>query len=270
MQYLAYLINKKIQKKELSIITVLDAEEGFDVANKIIKHIVTKKTLLLLSGGQTPRELYIEIANQGIICPGAVGLIDERYGAISHKNSNELMLENTGLIKYFDSINIPFYSILKKKSLIDSNLVDNSNLFINDNKLSLGRTSAAIEYDNRLRSLFADFSKSIGILGIGADGHTAGIAGNRKDFKNPLFEKEIMNNIVSDFNDKLGIFGERISMTFLGLSMLDFLFVLVFGKAKQNALSKMFAHGSLEDVPSRFFLRPEISQKTLLITDQTI
>lgn len=132
-------------------------------------------------------------------------------------------------------------------------MVDNSNLFINDNKLSLGRTSAAIEYDNRLRSLFADFSKSIGILGIGADGHTAGIAGNRKDFKNPLFEKEIMNNIVSDFNDKLGIFGERISMTFLGLSMLDFLFVLVFGKAKQNALSKMFAHGSLEDVPSRFF-----------------
>jgi len=66
------------------------------------------------------------------------------------------------------------------------------------------------------------------------------------------------------------MFKERITMTFLGLSMLDILIVLVFGNEKQNALKLLFSEGSEEEIPSRFYQRPDIAKKTLLITDQQL
>ena len=66
------------------------------------------------------------------------------------------------------------------------------------------------------------------------------------------------------------MFKERITMTFLGLSMLDVFIVLVFGEDKKDALEKVFTEGPEEEVPGRFFKRPEIAKRTLLITDQKV
>jgi 6-phosphogluconolactonase/glucosamine-6-phosphate isomerase/deaminase len=77
------------------------------------------------------------------------------------------------------------------------------------------------------------------------------------------------NSFVIGYDDG-GKYGERVTMSFLGLSMLDILLVLVFGKEKREALELVFSEGREEDVPGRFFKRPEIAKRTLLITDQEV
>src|SRR5579859_2388338 len=70
------------------------------------------KTVLFLSGGKTPKPLYETIAQEKIIKPAVIALVDERYGKPMHKNSNEKMISETGLLAYTSSRNIPFYPIL--------------------------------------------------------------------------------------------------------------------------------------------------------------
>lgn len=231
------------------ISSVQTQTEGFRLAKQLLYTLVERKTALYLSGGRTPKELYAQFTRDEILLPGAVGLIDERFGERFHAESNELMLKQSGILAYFNKRQIPFYPVLQ---------------------VGIRLEETAEEYDQIFRSLNATYQKSIGILGIGLDGHTAGIAGNRADFTNPMFAKAQQGMLISSFNDKEGMFKSRISMTFLGLSMLDLLLVLVFGEDKKQALSRMFTKGSEEEIPARFFKRPEIAVKTILITDQVI
>ncbi len=233
----------------ITVCTVKNQNNGFDLMTSLLEEIVDRKTALYLSGGKTPKGLYEKIASQETLIPGAVGFVDERYGEKNHPSSNEKMIRETGLVRYLEIRDVPFYPILT---------------------VDKGRKQTAEEYDKLVRSLNTVFPRSVGILGIGADGHTAGIAGNRKDFKNPLFDRIRKNLLVSEFDDPTGPFRQRVTMTFLGLSMLDVLLVLVFGEDKKDALEMMFSDGSEEEIPARFYKRPEIAKKTLLITDQRV
>jgi 6-phosphogluconolactonase/glucosamine-6-phosphate isomerase/deaminase len=231
------------------IAKVSDAAEGIDLAKDILYALTTTKTMLYLSGGRTPKEFYTLLAKEERIQVGAIGLVDERFGKKFHDNSNEKMLQETGILRYIQMKDIPFYPILSDEK---------------------NRKITAEAYDKIVRELHSLYQKNIGILGIGLDGHTAGIAGNRHDFTDPLFDEDRKLLLVSEFDDPDGMFGERVTMTFLGLAMLDLNIVLVFGDDKKDALEKMLSDGSEKDVPSRFFKRPEIAHKTLLITDQMI
>lgn len=229
--------------------------EGFKLARDLLYSVVDKKTVLYLSGGQTPKDLYTNLANDQKLTPGAVALIDERYGGKFHNNSNEKMIRDTGLLPYLETQGTPFYPILQDGHPSLAEIADN--------------------YDMTVRYLVAGFPKSFGILGIGRDGHTAGIAGNRaaslgyEGFTNPLFA-ESKTSFVFSYADLQGPFKERVTMTFTGLAMLDFFLVLVFGEDKKEALQMMFAEGSEEEVPARFYKRPEIARRTLLVTDQKV
>jgi len=65
-------------------------------------------------------------------------------------------------------------------------------------------------------------------------------------------------------------YGERITMNFQALAMLDLNIVLVLGKDKREALKLMFDTGKIEEIPARFYKREDIAVKTILITDQII
>lgn len=245
---------------EITVCSVANQKAGLLLAAQILSSVVDPKTVLYLSGGRTPFELYKYIANEEKLIPGAVGMVDERFGPKLHANSNEYMLQESGLLRYFAMRDIPFYPILSANPQ---------------------RDKTADAYDAKVRELNATFPKSIGILGIGLDGHTAGIAGNRNDFQNPIFSKDRLYLLVSEFNDQKGIFKERVTMTFLGLSMLDILVVLVFGEDKVNALKMVFQDGNSafatgfseakeEEIPGRFYKREDIAKKTLFITDQRV
>jgi 6-phosphogluconolactonase len=232
-------------------ITVAKVEtlfDGFRLAKDILYTLVDAKTVLYLSGGNTPKTLYEQLATEETIHPGAVGLVDERYGTKFHERSNEKMIQETGLLRYLQMRDIAFYPILVGKS----------------------REETAAAYDEKLRSLNATYQKSIAILGIGTDGHTSSLAPNRPDFTNPMFDLSQKHLLVSEFNDQKSAYKERVGMTFLGLEMQDVLLVLVFGHDKKKTLDSVFSEGKETEIPSRFFKRPDIAKKTLFITDQSI
>lgn len=232
----------------ITVSNVKDMEAGIDLAKGLLYDIVDKNSVLYLSGGSMQR-LYELFAKEETISPGAVGLIDERYGEPMWKDSNEKMINDTKFFKYLSFHNVSFYPIIQKGKT---------------------RVEAAWAYDEKVRSLHATFPKHIGIIGIGPDGHTSSIIPNRSDFHNPWFDPDRQHLLVDEFNDPNSHYKERAGMTFLGLSMLDQSIILAFGDSKQPMFELMFADGKEEEIPARFFKRPEIAAKTLLITDQQV
>ena len=79
---------------------------------------------------------------------------------------------------------------------------------------------------------------------------------------------EDQSSLVSHY--ELEGYGQRITMNFLALSQLDLILILVLGKEKREALKLMFGDGPIEEIPARFYLKPEIAAKTILITDQIV
>lgn len=235
--------------QSILVCTCPDIRSGLSLAKTLLYAIVDRKTVLYLSGGSTPKALYEQLAQDEMLTPAAVGMVDERYGKKFHASSNETMFKETGLLRYFEMLDIPFYPIIKTEmSLID----------------------ASGAYDKAYRRLNSIFTRHVGILGVGADGHISSIIPNRSDFKNPMFDRNRKDLLISEFSDPNSPYGKRIGMTFLGLSMLDLEIVLVFGDEKRNALTYLFEEGSEELIPARFFKRGDIAKKTLFITDQTI
>jgi 6-phosphogluconolactonase/glucosamine-6-phosphate isomerase/deaminase len=236
------------KNQEIAVAAVADQKAGIDLASRILYEIVDRKTVIYLSGGSY-KSLYERLAKDERLVPGAVGLIDERFGPPFHENSNQLMIRDSGLIRYLQIRDIPFYPILQ---------------------LDKSREETAEAYDGKFRSLQAVFPKHIGLLGIGPDGHTAGMPALNSKLKNQKSKIYDTFDLVTEYDDKGEVYGERVTMSFLGLSMLDFILVMAFGSAKQATLDLMFGEGSQEDIPARFFKRPEIAKKTLLITDQRV
>ncbi len=235
-------------RKLVPIVLVNDENRGFLLAERILSEVLQKETVLFLSGGKTPKDLYKRLSLLHSLSIGAVGLVDERGGGKFHSNSNERMIQETGFLHYIQRMNVPFYPILDNTDNIEK---------------------MALHYDETVQSLLGNFPKSVAVLGIGLDGHTAGIIGERRDFKNPIFTIN-KNSLIAGFTDPNGQFRERITMTFHGLSMIDLLLVLVFGPDKKKALEKIFTQGSQEEIPGRFYTQPIIAEKTLFITDQNI
>src|SRR4051794_9766788 len=82
--------------EEIRIVTA-SQEKGTAFVKELVYRIVNQKTLLLLSGGSTPKKLYSELSQEESLRPGAAGQIDERYGQPFHENSNQKMIDGTGL-----------------------------------------------------------------------------------------------------------------------------------------------------------------------------
>lgn len=283
----------------MDFVVVKDIQHGVERAKEILYEEVDKKTILFLSGGKTPKVLYETLAKEQILTPAGVGMVDERFGSPMHENSNELMVREAGLIDYLNKIHVPFYSMLLPvipSGVEGSQAINNEEMlkpsFVHDYGLAqqvqhdakkdssvspqndninirMTEEQLARNYDNLSRDLFFKFPRSVGILGMGPDGHIASIMPNRKDFVDPLFEKEQKYLYASSIDDPKK-YGKRITLTFAGLSLMDKLIVFVFGKEKQKALKNAFTPGFITDCPARFFQETEIARKTILITDQKI
>ncbi len=253
----------------MQIVVIPNFQDAIEKAKEILHEKVDKKTVLFLSGGATPKSLYTILANEKVIQPAAVGMVDERYGKKLHETSNERMIKETGFLDYLDTQHIPFHPILPDV-IARSETTKQSNKrlprFARNDKL---RQKASENYDQITRDLFFHFPKSIAIMGVGVDGHISSIIPNRKDFTDPMFEEGKKQLFVGDFNDTKSDYKERIGMTFAGLALIDYFIVLVFGKEKKLALKKMFESGPLEEIPARFFMQ-QASNNTVIITDQQV
>ncbi len=241
-------LNHFKEKAGILVIEAQTSQKANEITSEILEKYCDSKTAVCLSGGKTPKHLFKAIAVKRCLRAGAVLMVDERFGKKDHKNSNELMIKDTGLLKYFDEQNIRFYPILQESQ----NLSD-----------------TALQYDETLRFLFKYFPKTVGLLGLGEDGHTAGIPANPEIVRRMM---EDQSSLVSHY--ELEGYGQRITMNFNALSMLDLIIVLVLGQEKREVLNSMFRYENIEEeignFPAKFYLRPEIAAKTILITDQIV
>lgn len=234
------------QVKRTQCVIVSSSSLGFLVTQDILRHISNPKTALFLSGGRTPKDLYTLMASEKSVIAGSVGMIDERFGEILHPASNERMLQESGLLDYFIKQEIPFHPILQQK-------------------LSLAET--ALQYNQTLEAEFYSFKQRIGILGIGLDGHTAGIPARSDAIA--LSDESIYTTeaLVTAYDDTKGMYGKRVTLTFSALRQMSYSIVLVFGRDKEAALREMIMEGPLETVPARIFNEDGMRSKTIVITD---
>ncbi len=241
-------LNHYKNKDNILVVESPTAQSANETITEILEKYSDLKTALFLSGGNTPKKLYELIASQKKLKVGAAGQVDERFGEKNHKKSNELIIKETGLLDFFESSNLRFYPMIENGADIET---------------------ATRNYDEALRFILKYFPKSVGIMGLGIDGHTAGI---------PAIP-EISKKMIEDGSSLVSFYeapeyGPRITMNFHAISVLDLIIVLVLGQEKREILNQMFKfEGTQEEIekfPAKFYLKPEIASKTIIITDQIV
>lgn len=240
-------LNHFKNKDGILAVEAATAQKANEIVAEILQKYCDPKTALFLSGGTTPKKLYEALALSKTLKAGAVGMVDERFGEKDHRHSNELMIKETGLLDYFDSQNVRFYPLLNNKSI----------------------ESETQEYDESLRFIFKYFPKSVAIMGLGGDGHTAGIPAVPEISKKMM---EDQSSLMSYYEAEK--YGQRITMNFNALTQLDLIIVLVLGQEKREIIAQMFkfdgSNEQIEKFPSKFYLKPEIGHKVILVTDQIV
>lgn len=219
----------------IEILKVKNRDAGNLKAHEILKDLVDNVTLLALSGGMSPdyQAMIVKPAN---ILPGAICVVDERYGEPFHKDSNELLLKNFGVIEYCQRKRVDFHKILEGK----------------------GIDQTAEDYDQLMAELFVKYPKKVGIMGIGTNLHTAGIFPHLVAVKS---DRLVTSETVDDK------FPQRITLTLKALGEFDNFIVLVFGEGKREALLKMLDvnENDMQKYPAIFYRKG--FAKSWLITD---
>jgi 6-phosphogluconolactonase/glucosamine-6-phosphate isomerase/deaminase len=175
----------------------------------------TESTLILLSGGSARvlAEVLIEQVVSGRGDHFMVGMIDDRYGPVGHAQSNAVALEEEyqlwSVLKYHG---VPHREILTGRSLEDE----------------------AEAYASWLDKAVALCPRRVGILGIGSDGHTAGILPIPRERYDQIYATERLV-VGYDSHDQ---FHQRVTLSPYGLTKLTDVVVLACGQDKGIALAE--------------------------------
>ena len=219
----------------ITIVKVKNKDEGQVKAHDILGKLVDEKTLLALSGG-TSVDYGLMIVKPNDVIPGAICVMDERYGEPFHKYSNELLLKNQGIKNFADNNCIESHKILKGKGFLQTAKI----------------------YEKEIEDLFSRFKKKVGIMGVGTNLHTAGI------FPNSGAAHSAQYVVAEEVNDE---FPKRITLTLKTLGEFTNFIIMMLGSAKQNAL-KMLLDEKVNDMqkyPAIFYRK--VPMKSYLITD---
>lgn len=135
------------------------SEAAHHIAKTIAQLLQTGPTLCLLSGGSVGKEVVPELVKQlhdsDQLGNLHIGLIDERFGEVGHENSNATLLEKAGLT-HLTHHGAHFYPVLHERFSTS--------------------IEAAHAYAIQLQNLLTGCdNRTVGVFGIGSDGHTAGI-----------------------------------------------------------------------------------------------
>jgi 6-phosphogluconolactonase/glucosamine-6-phosphate isomerase/deaminase len=145
-------------------------------------------------------------------------LVDERYGPIGHKDSNYQQLLDSGL---------------------DANKINVSPILLGE-----GFSQTSEDYGVKVSNVFASGNFIIGQLGIGSDGHTAGI------LPGTIACEETESYVVGYKTEQY----DRITLSFKSLRLLDKAYVFAFGEDKDIPLNNIRGRDlRLDEQPAQIF-----------------
>lgn len=167
----------------------------------------SESVLWLVSGGSTiavavEAARHLRDVDDGTL---TIMLADERYGPVGHPDSNWQQLIEAGF-------ELPHAQFLPTLSAHDLN-------------------ETMSDYQTHLSDQYLLSSFKIGLFGMGADGHTAGIL--------PRSEAVGSNELVSGYEGPDMTRMTRITMTPLAIKQLDEAVLVAFGEAKWPQLAKL-------------------------------
>src|SRR3989338_5423854 len=143
-----------------------------------------------------------------------------KYNVVSrlNKNINSDAIGESGLWEMCKKLRIPFHLVSQKGSL----------------------NEAADEYNQTTEQLLKEYDYKIAVLGIGEDGHTAGLLpGYSQKWYVPRFVAGYENN---------GKFNKRISLTPQGLMQLDYALIVVLGDKKKIVIQEVLNRNNYDKV----------------------
>ena len=194
------------------IMNVLTIDSARQVAAKLAKIITdniqeNKRILLLVSGGSTIPIAVLALRQLDNIRNLTIMQADERYGPVGHSDSNWQQLLDAGL----DTHSLRAYPILSGRDLPDT----------------------VSKFEHELEKEFDTSDFKIGLFGIGADGHTAGIL----PYSSAAMSRAMVTAYqASDF--------QRITITPVTIAKLDIAIAFAAGDKKIAAL-----HDLQKDLP---------------------
>lgn len=203
----------------------LDSDKVMHSAGSFVVGLLTsaEQSLLLLSGGSAV-ESYVPIADaiqSGSVSTVVLGQVDERYGPVGHANSNALLIEQkTGLERLCQEYGIEYKPMLSPD-------------------LSLEDTVS--QYADWLSHSLPLCPRRIAVLGIGPDGHTAGILPTDAARFDQTFN---IDSLVVGYEAQSGPFRQRITITPKMLQYCTDVVVVAMGEAKRKVLQQILAEDS--------------------------
>ncbi|MEI6850867.1 MAG: 6-phosphogluconolactonase [Candidatus Saccharibacteria bacterium] len=188
------------------IYTEKPIEQAADhIANTISEHLSNgERVLWLLTGGSGIRIAVIvsEALKKMDLSNLYISLTDERYGLVGHKDENWQQLIDAG----FNPVGSNTY-----RPLIGQDI-----------------EKTTTEFNDWLSNQFSQANFKIGIFGIGADGHTAGIKPNSDSGKS---SELAISFKCDDF--------ERVTINFKAIRLIDEAVVQATGSNKRNILHEL-------------------------------
>lgn len=193
-------------------------EAANHLAAAITKHLEAgERVLWLLSGGSgaaiavatSQRLVGVDLHNLFIT------MTDERYGPVDHADENWQQIMNAGFVVPGATL----YRPLTGQSVADT----------------------VASWDTWLTAALADADFSIGVFGIGSDGHTAGIK--------PQSSATTASGLVTAF---AGDDFERLTITFPTIERLNEVVIQATGDDKAAIINRLVTgHGALGDMPAQ-------------------
>lgn len=222
----------------MKIINVQDQEEQSQIFIDFLKDFQGKPYLMMLSGGKSPRFLYKRLAKErDFPFPKDIALSDERWDIdVFHKNSNALMIKNTGLIKRAESENCNWHPILTGIETPDAE---------------------AARYEHVLKNLFAKYKENVvTIMGIGMDLHTSGVL--------PGSVGVYAGNLVVSYESK-DLYKSRITTTLSFIeNYLKNVFIFLNGKTKCDRFNDVIHNSGAKDVDYPALVYKEMDKVNIL------
>jgi len=167
------------------------------------------RPLLLLSGGSSVKVAMQLIKKSLGLNRWTIGQVDERYGDVGHRFSNWKAITDAGLEPQ------RFYQVIPVLS----------------DGLAIDKTTKV--YEAQLKQAIADSDVRVALIGVGADGHIAGMLPKQRTVFETQFQGEAL---VAHFD---GPDYERITITQSALNAMDEIVAFSCGSGKPQAIRKL-------------------------------